>query len=145
MINRWKNEPIILFISVNRMETKDLPTLIGKNNEANRILSQIFSSLKQKKYYWFYKNIPVSLKLSQILNNIVDCDEIDIEIKALSSGYFDSGTYSDPPEGDDERIIESVRIICHGTEEIIIGEELFDEFETQFEKDIYDIELERYL
>lgn len=77
-------------------------------------------------------------------------DELyEIVIDFFSSGYYDSGSMYGgrdrlgwPPEGDDERVMESVSIFRAGNEEIKLDKKVQEELFDLYFNDINEVELD---
>lgn len=154
MYHRWKDVPISASASIERIARADLPTLLGKNDSLDKRIARILGGGSQEDYFWISND---SYLITDGVTNILkeyagDCDSAEIEIEALSSGFYDSGHISgppedcNPPEDDDERIIGSIAITFYedGDEKsriIIEKGEHIGEFESQFEEEIYKEEL----
>lgn len=153
MTRSWSDEPVNLTIEIRKVSLGDLPTLLGK--KIDKEISEILIAKEQEPFYWTYNDkIIKSIDLTKFLNNVAPEGSVsaEVEIKALSSGYYDPGkAYGRPddcypPEGDDEREVQTVKIIFYDED----GEtKLSSEFQNicqtlfgqEFDEEIYDVEI----
>ena len=113
MYRRWKDVPISASASIERIAKADLPTLLGRNNSLDKRIAKILGRESQEDFFWLCNDSYFVVdRITKIMREHYagDCDSAEIEIEALSSGYHDSGSYEDPPEDDEERLIDSVEI-----------------------------------
>ena len=161
-MQRWSNVPVSTSLTIERIAKTDLPTLIGKNTRLDKRIAKILTKGSQDDYYWlFYDSIygkkAPQLLISESVTSILkeyapDCEEAEIEMEALSTGYWDPGRPYGPPgdcypsEGEDERHITSIEITFFkdGKEKnhvVFTDEERACEFQSQFENELYKAEL----
>lgn len=118
-MEEWKDVPVSIGFTLERVEQKSLPTLIGRNASLDKRISEILTQTEKKPFYWLMDEFTL-LSISQYPENkLLECHEIEVEIEGKSTGYFDPGMWggrpenSYPPEQDDERELTKVTFIYY--------------------------------
>lgn len=138
----WNKVPIHVSISVERINACDLPVQLGKSPTIDKNIEQLLA--KGTSTVWMYGDYtPLSPKMEELIaGHAGEQDWVEVEIDAESTGYYDPGICSGPPERcyppeeEDERTITEVTLSIDGEDSVEIGEDQFHLFE-QFDKEIY--------
>jgi hypothetical protein len=160
--DRWNDVPVSLYIEcVEVVDPKDLPLYLGHDERQNRLVEK---ALKGSIIVWKMQRTSGNIQgtllkiyTCEVLNKYAGASRyVDISIDALSSGYYDPGRISGPPdscyppEGEDERVITYVTLIFYDDDGGVVSEIKLNEkdnkgdlecFEEQFQIELNDVEL----
>lgn len=125
----WSNEMVSFLVSVEKIEPRMLPTLIGVSDSLDEAIAVILKSQTPEPSYWLYEHhtctgLPAkhTLLVINLPENLKDAMEIEIEVVGTSSGCHYPGTYHTAPEYEDTRDIEIISLICYDENCDEIGE-----------------------
>jgi len=117
-MEKWSNVPISTSYTLEKVALKDLPTLLGRSISLDKRVANILTQTAEKsEVYWLFNDDLITI--AQFPKLQLDCDEIEVEVDGKSTGYYDSGICSGPPEncyppeGDDERTITGINLIFY--------------------------------
>lgn len=152
MENEWKNVPFSLNVTLDeRVLPTELPMHLGKSTSLDKQIAAILQTGQAEQYYLNGEQligIPFPVGFDGESTTWVE-----LEIEGTSSGYYDAGCCSGPPDGyypeesDDERIITVVKAVFHDEHYQVLGQlEITDvtklyEFQSAFDKEIYEADL----
>jgi hypothetical protein len=131
--NEWKNVPFFLNVTLDeRVLPTELPMHLGKSTSLDKQIAAILQTGQAEQYYLDGEQligIPFPVGFDGESTTWVE-----LEIEGMSSGYYDAGCCSGPPDGyypeesDDERIITVVKAVFHDEHYQVLGQlEMADE------------------
>jgi len=142
MNNCYKDYPASVFITANKIETKDLLIFMGLHNILDKKIADILK--RGRNYVWVYKDslteqIDIPENRLQNIFNVFDTESVQIELEVLCSAYREN-SFSFAPE-DEERNVEAIWLTPYRENSIQVSETMIPFFEIQFNNHIFDFEL----
>lgn len=136
-MDEWKDVPISISLHLKKMDKRDLPKFIGKSHFLDTKISNFIRD-DFISHVWFYYYEKDLYFLNKDLYKFLNSNSVKLTITALCTGYYDEAY---PPEGEDDRIIDSISLTNEFGNVYSVEKKYFDLFEWEFSFYIYETEI----
>ena len=154
-MSSWKDVPFSLGVTLDkRVLLTELPAHLGESSSLDKQIAAALQTGGANLVYFLEEGLLIRIAPDSSLGfDEKEICWIELEIEGTSSGYYDPGCISGPPENwypeesDDERLITSVNAVFHDESHQVLGhmeltdEGLLNSIQQAFNGQLYEVAL----